>query len=151
MESFTYSTMTEGDLDCVSAGRLLKAFNLFQLMLEYQGDVSETLAVHVNSLSERLGRKNAQQKETSRRLEEMEQTLAERDATIQEMREITEFTSRPDHSKGTPPRQEQRLLLPVEDISPIDPGLVHLSVVVTSEGLILVRDAKTVNPMEFLA
>ena len=38
MESFTYSSMTEEDLDCVSAGRLLKVFTLFQLLLEHQVD-----------------------------------------------------------------------------------------------------------------
>ena len=143
MESFTFSHITEEDLDCVSAARLLKAFALFQLMLEYQVDANETLTVHVNSLSERLGRKR--------------QALAERDAVIstlkRETRQVTELTPRPDPKGTTPsaPHQEQRLMLPAEDVLPIDSGLVHLSVVVTSEGLVLVSGSmpKLANPTEF--
>ena len=148
VESFTSSSMTEEDLDCVSAGRLLKVFTLFQLLLEHQVDSTETLSVHVNSLSERLTRKNLQ-------LKEMKQTIAERDAMIssmkQEMREITEATPRPDpvDTANEHPSQElQRHAMPVEDISPVDSGLVRLSVVVTSEGLVLVSVAANTDPIE---
>ena len=150
MESFTFSHITEEDLDCVSAARLLKAFVLFQLMLEYQVDANETLTVNVNSLSERLGRKSDQ-------LRVVKQALAERDAVIstlkRETRQVTELTPRPDPKGTTPsaPHQEQRLMLPAEDVLPIDSGLVHLSVVVTSEGLVLVSGSmpKLANPTEF--